>query len=83
MKRCGDGMDGEGTDADPGDARGDGETPGRTARVTALLAAALREGEADAESEKRAVAAFLAVRDLGAPVARTRRRDDWRMRPPR
>ncbi|MER5601997.1 hypothetical protein [Streptomyces sp. NPDC002265] len=72
-----------GTGAGTGGAPGDDVLSGRAARLTELLAAALREEETDAESEKRAVAAFLAVRDLTAPPARTRRRDDWRPRPPR
>ncbi|MFJ8358896.1 hypothetical protein [Streptomyces sp. NPDC093984] len=49
-----------------------------SAALEALLAAALREGALDAEAEQRAVAAFRAVREAGAPQARTRRRDDWR-----
>ncbi|WP_258053245.1 hypothetical protein [Streptomyces sp. Ru72] len=46
--------------------------------LEALLAAALRECALDPEAEQRAVAAFRAVREAGAPRARTRRRDDWR-----
>lgn len=60
-----------GTASVPADAAG-------SAALEALLAAALREGALDAEAEQRAVAAFRAVRDAGAPQARTRRRDDWR-----
>ncbi|MGR6972283.1 hypothetical protein ACU639_22315 [Streptomyces cynarae] len=55
----------------PADAAG-------SAALEALLAAALREDALDAEAEQRAVAAFRAVRDAGAPQARSRRRDDWR-----
>lgn len=46
--------------------------------LPALLGAALREGDVDREAERRAVAAFRAVRDAGCPSAPTRRQDDWR-----
>ncbi|MCW7946148.1 hypothetical protein AAW14_30165 [Streptomyces hygroscopicus] len=45
-----------------------------------LLATALRGGHSDADAEQRAVAAFRVARDSGAHRARTRRRDDWRVR---
>ncbi|MBC2901430.1 hypothetical protein [Streptomyces cupreus] len=48
--------------------------------LEALLAAAMRPADVDAEGERRAVAAFRAARDAGAHRARTRRRDDWRPR---
>ncbi|MEU9476336.1 hypothetical protein [Streptomyces sp. NPDC048191] len=47
------------------------------------LAAALRADGVDGEAERRAVAAFRAVRETGASPARTRRRDDWRPAAPR
>ncbi|MGW2825481.1 hypothetical protein ACWC24_31405 [Streptomyces sp. NPDC001443] len=72
-----------GTGTGTGGAPGGEALSGRAARLTELLAAALREEGTDAESEKRAVAAFLAVRDLTATPRRTRRRDDWRPRPVR
>ncbi|WP_416962228.1 hypothetical protein [Streptomyces sp. Agncl-13] len=46
--------------------------------VPALLGAALREGDADGEAERRAVAAFRAARDAGVQAAPTRSQDDWR-----
>jgi hypothetical protein len=49
----------------------------------ARLAAALRADGTDAEAERRAVAAFRAARETGAPHPRTRRRDDWRPAAPR
>ncbi len=49
-----------------------------TARLEALLAAALVRDGVDATAEQRAVAAFVAARESGARGARTRRRDDWR-----
>ncbi|GAB2860717.1 hypothetical protein GCM10027074_29790 [Streptomyces deserti] len=52
-----------------------------TADLEALLVASLIRDGVDAEAELRAVAAFRAARDAGAPQeARTRRRDDWRPR---
>ncbi len=51
---------------------------GDTARLEALLVAALVRDGVDAGAEQRAVAAFLAARESGAHGARTRRRDDWR-----
>lgn len=51
---------------------------GDTARLEALLAAALVRDGVDATAEQRAVAAFVAARESGAHGARTRRRDDWR-----
>ncbi|MDN3272091.1 hypothetical protein [Streptomyces sp. MA15] len=51
---------------------------GDTARLEALLAAALVRDEVDAGAEQRAVAAFVAAREPGAHGARTRLRDDWR-----
>ncbi|WP_328562322.1 hypothetical protein [Streptomyces coelicoflavus] len=66
---------GDGRDAGPRPAPGD--APG----TEALLAAALRGEDTDAEGERRAVAAFRAARDAEpGRVARTRRRDDWRPR---
>ncbi|MEV6735972.1 hypothetical protein AB0N14_03075 [Streptomyces sp. NPDC051104] len=62
----------------PGDSASASAGAAGSAALEALLAAALREGALDAEAEQRAVAAFRAVRDAGAPQARTRRRDDWR-----
>ncbi|MGC0375329.1 hypothetical protein [Streptomyces sp. SAI-229] len=50
------------------------------ADLEALLAAALIRRGVDAGAEQRAVAAFLAAREAGALGARTRRRDDWRIR---
>lgn len=61
----------------------EGAPPGRVADAAgleALLAAALIREGVDAGAEQRAVAAFLAARESGARVARTRRRDDWRPR---
>ncbi|MFC8840883.1 hypothetical protein ACFT8Q_12310 [Streptomyces griseoincarnatus] len=51
---------------------------GDTARLEALLVAALVRDGVDAGAERRAVAAFVAAREAGAQGARTRRRDDWR-----
>ncbi len=51
---------------------------GDTARLEALLAAALVRDGVDATAEQRAVAAFVAARESGAHGARTRRRDVWR-----
>ncbi|GGP68967.1 hypothetical protein GCM10010287_46010 [Streptomyces variabilis] len=51
---------------------------GDTARLEALLVAALVRDGVDAGAEQRAVAAFVAAREAGAHGARTRRRDDWR-----
>ncbi|MEU0580876.1 hypothetical protein ABZ465_27010 [Streptomyces griseoincarnatus] len=51
---------------------------GDTARLEALLVAALVRDGVDAGAEQRAVAAFVAARESGAQGARTRRRDDWR-----
>ncbi|MGQ5224436.1 hypothetical protein ACW69C_25150 [Streptomyces sp. MN3] len=51
---------------------------GDTARLEALLVAALVRDGVDAGAEQRAVAAFVAARESGAHGARTRRRDDWR-----
>ncbi|MFE5260129.1 hypothetical protein [Streptomyces coelicoflavus] len=67
--------EGDGRDAGPRPA------PGDAPATEALLAAALRGRDTDAEGERRAVAAFRAARDA-EPVraARTRRRDDWRPR---
>lgn len=67
--------EGDGRDAGPRPA------PGGVPRTEALLAAALREERADAEGERRAVAAFRAAREAEpARAAPTRRRDDWRPR---
>ncbi|GHA14448.1 hypothetical protein GCM10010372_12620 [Streptomyces tauricus] len=58
-----------------------GEREGDSTRpdLGALLAAAVRGEEVDADAEKRALAAFRDARDEGAHGAvRTRRRDDWR-----
>ncbi|MGW2131476.1 hypothetical protein [Streptomyces coelicoflavus] len=67
--------EGDGSDAGPRPAPGD--APG----TEALLAAALRGRDTDAEGERRAVAAFRAARDAEpGRAARTRRRDDWRPR---
>ncbi|MFE7036538.1 hypothetical protein ACFU9Y_40205 [Streptomyces sp. NPDC057621] len=58
-----------------GEREGDGTRPD----LGALLAAAVRGGEADPDARKRALAAFRDARDEGAHAAvRTRRRDDWR-----
>ncbi|MEU2965038.1 hypothetical protein ABZ687_08670 [Streptomyces ardesiacus] len=55
--------------------------PGDAPEAEVLLAAALREEGADAEGERRAVAAFRAARDAEpGRTARRRRRDDWRPR---
>ncbi|MET9354182.1 hypothetical protein ABZY14_14505 [Streptomyces sp. NPDC006617] len=55
--------------------------PGGTGHVEALLTAALRGERADAEGERRAVAAFRTAREAEpARAVRTRRRDDWRPR---
>ncbi|MFI8217675.1 hypothetical protein [Streptomyces sp. NPDC085932] len=51
----------------------------REAELEVLLAAVLIHDGIDAEAEQRAVAAFRAARRAGAR-ARTRRRDDWRLR---
>ncbi|MGY1396264.1 hypothetical protein ACW69H_02500 [Streptomyces sp. SS10] len=51
---------------------------GDTARLEALLVAALVRDGVDAGAEQRAVAAFVAAREAGTQGARTRRRDDWR-----
>ncbi|MFH8442917.1 hypothetical protein ACH4D3_17015 [Streptomyces sp. NPDC018026] len=52
-----------------------------TRHAEALLAAALGGERADAEGERRAVAAFRAAREAEpARAVRTRRRDDWRPR---
>ncbi|MEU9587744.1 hypothetical protein [Streptomyces werraensis] len=51
---------------------------GDTARLEALLVAALVRDGVDAGAEQRAVAAFVAARESGAHGARTRHRDDWR-----
>ncbi|MBM4828981.1 hypothetical protein HXP48_12350 [Actinospica acidiphila] len=51
---------------------------GDTARLEALLVAALVRDGVDAGAEQRAVAAFVAARESGAHGARSRRRDDWR-----
>ncbi len=51
---------------------------GDTARLEALLVAALVRDGVDAGAEQRAVAAFVAARESGVQGARTRRRDDWR-----
>jgi hypothetical protein len=48
-----------------------------------LLAAAARPAPLAREAEERAVAAFRAARDAGAPSAPTRRADDWRPAGPR
>ncbi|MFE0414786.1 hypothetical protein [Streptomyces tendae] len=66
-----------------GDGRDTGPrpAPGGVSDMEALLAAALRGERADAEGERRALAAFRAVREARpARAARTRRRDDWRPR---
>ncbi|MET8895289.1 hypothetical protein [Streptomyces albogriseolus] len=55
-----------------------GGPAGDTARLEALLAAALVRDGVDAGAEQRAVAAFVAAQEPGAHGARTRRRDDWR-----
>ncbi|MFH9331740.1 hypothetical protein ACH4KU_22475 [Streptomyces althioticus] len=52
---------------------------GDTARLEALLVAALVRDGVDTGAEQRAVAAFVAARESGAYGARTRRRDDWRV----
>ncbi|MGW1493189.1 hypothetical protein [Streptomyces sp. NPDC002402] len=59
--------------------------PTVTAAVTLddLLAAAARTEPAAPQAEQRAVAAFRAARDAGAPAVPTRRRDDWRPARPR
>ncbi|MFI1957569.1 hypothetical protein ACH46L_18315 [Streptomyces althioticus] len=51
---------------------------GDTARLEALLVAALVRDGVDAGAEQRAVTAFVAAREAGAHGARARRRDDWR-----
>ncbi|MFD6189826.1 hypothetical protein [Streptomyces sp. NPDC060275] len=62
----------------------DGRRPaalGGSRHAEALLAAALRGELADAEGERRAVAAFRTAREAEpARAVRTRRRDDWRPR---
>ncbi|MET8785388.1 hypothetical protein [Streptomyces sp. NPDC004589] len=61
----------------------DGMVAGRggdDAGLETALAAAVRGGDVDAGAEQRAVAAFRAARDAGVHKARTRRRDDWRVR---
>lgn len=59
--------------------------PTVTAAVTLddLLAAAARTAPAAPQAEQRAVAAFRAARDAGAPAVPIRRRDDWRPARPR
>ncbi|WP_328873413.1 hypothetical protein OHT76_26885 [Streptomyces sp. NBC_00287] len=57
-------------------AHPDGPTPD----LEALLAAAMRPADVDADGERRALDAFRAAREAGAHRARTRRRDDWRPR---
>ncbi|MFJ4277967.1 hypothetical protein [Streptomyces massasporeus] len=70
-----------------GERQSDGGQSGRGSRhalldadVEALIVASLIRDGVDAEAEQRAVAAFRAARDAGAPRTRTRRRDDWRAR---
>ncbi|MFE7898999.1 hypothetical protein ACFU3E_16040 [Streptomyces sp. NPDC057424] len=70
-----------------GERQSDGGLSGRGSRhalldsdVEALIVASLIRDGVDAEAEQRAVAAFRAARDAGAPRTRTRRRDDWRAR---
>ncbi|WP_328667320.1 hypothetical protein OG905_09690 [Streptomyces sp. NBC_00322] len=54
-----------------------------TVTLDDLLAAAARTVPAAPQAERRAVAAFRAARDAGAPAVPTRRRDDWRPARPR
>ncbi|MFE8988430.1 hypothetical protein ACFYMI_11395 [Streptomyces collinus] len=70
-----------------GERQSDGGLPGRGSRhalldsdVEALIIASLIRDGVDAEAEQRAVAAFRAAREAGAPLTRPRRRDDWRAR---
>ena len=70
-----------------GERQSDGGLSGRGSRhalidadVEALIVASLIRDGVDAAAEQRAVAAFRAARDAGAPRTRTRRRDDWRAR---
>ncbi|MEU3088156.1 hypothetical protein ACWCQ0_03970 [Streptomyces massasporeus] len=70
-----------------GERQSDGGLSGRGSRhalldadVEALIVASLIRDGVDAEAEQRAVAAFRAARDAGAPRTRSRRRDDWRAR---
>ncbi|MFD7240600.1 hypothetical protein [Streptomyces massasporeus] len=70
-----------------GERQSDGGLSGRGSRhalldadVEALIVASLIRDGVDAEAEQRAVTAFRAARDAGAPRTRTRRRDDWRAR---
>ena len=70
-----------------GERQSDGGLSGRGSRhalidadVEALIVASLIQDGVDAAAEQRAVAAFRAARDAGAPRTRTRRRDDWRAR---
>ncbi|MFD9222666.1 hypothetical protein ACFWDI_22230 [Streptomyces sp. NPDC060064] len=58
-------------------------TPARTPTLDELLAAAARPAPAAPKAEERAVAAFRATLEEGAPTARTRRMDDWRPVEPR
>ncbi|MFC3573622.1 hypothetical protein ACFOZ0_10140 [Streptomyces yaanensis] len=64
----------------PGDAVSDPWNVRETAALETVLAAVIRGGDLDPEAEQRAVAAFRAARHAGVHRARTRRRDDWRLR---
>ncbi|MET9042403.1 hypothetical protein ABZX34_05815 [Streptomyces sp. NPDC004362] len=75
----GDGFPGRRRVHPDGTVAGPGGAPDEAGLETAL-AAAVRGGDVDAGAEQRAVAAFRAARDAGAHRARTRRRDDWRVR---
>ncbi|MGW5640002.1 hypothetical protein [Streptomyces sp. NPDC003832] len=66
--------------AHPGATPSGPQEPDTVPGLEALLAAAMRPAEVDAEGERRAVAAFRDARNAGALGARTRRRDDWRPR---
>ncbi|WP_030233301.1 MULTISPECIES: hypothetical protein [unclassified Streptomyces] len=70
-----------------GERQSEGGLAGRDPRhalleseVEALIVASLVRDGVDAESERRAVAAFRVARGAGVRRARTRRRDDWRPR---
>lgn len=63
----------------PDDAASGPWEPRDGSALETVLAAVLREGDRTAEAEQRAVSAFRAARSAGAPRARTRRRDDWRL----
>ncbi|GAA3769406.1 hypothetical protein GCM10022206_04950 [Streptomyces chiangmaiensis] len=75
----GDGIPGRRRVHPDGGVAGPGGAPDAAGLETAL-AAAIRGGDIDGGAEQRAVAAFRDARDAGVHKARTRRRDDWRVR---